>query len=60
MNAVICHGIKTKEAFDKMTVPMCAEIWYPWLQQYYPAFQHNVRLLQIPICRHATIQQMPI
>ncbi|MBD5388817.1 hypothetical protein HDR63_01000 [bacterium] len=33
MNAIICHGIKSKENFDKMTIPMCAAIWYPWLQQ---------------------------
>lgn len=34
MNAIICHGIKvTKESFDKMTMPMCASGWHPWLQQ---------------------------
>ncbi len=32
-NAVICHGVKFKEAFDKMLVPFCASYWYPWLQQ---------------------------
>ena len=33
MNAIICHGVKSKENFDRMTIPMCAAIWYPWLQQ---------------------------
>lgn len=32
-NAVICHGVKFKDAFDKMDVPLCVSCWYPWLQQ---------------------------
>lgn len=32
-NAIICHGVKFKEEFDKMTKPFCASYWYPWLQQ---------------------------
>ena len=32
-NAIICHGVKFKDAFDKMTIPFCASYWYPWLQQ---------------------------
>lgn len=32
-NAIICHGVKFKDAFDKMEIPFCASYWYPWLQQ---------------------------
>lgn len=32
-NAIICHGIKYKEDFDKMEIPFCASYWFPWLQQ---------------------------
>ncbi len=32
-NAIICHGVKFKDAFDKMQIPFCASYWYPWLQQ---------------------------
>ena len=32
-NAIICHGVKLKDAFDKMEIPFCASYWYPWLQQ---------------------------
>ena len=32
-NAVICHGVKFKEDFDKMEIPFCASYWFPWLQQ---------------------------
>lgn len=32
-NAIICHGVKFKDAFDKMEVPFCASYWFPWLQQ---------------------------
>ena len=33
MNAIICHGVKSEESFAKLSIPTCAEIWYPWLQQ---------------------------
>ena len=32
-NAIICHGVKFKEEFDIMPKPLCASMWYPWLQQ---------------------------
>lgn len=32
-NAIICHGIKYKEDFDKMEIPFWASYWFPWLQQ---------------------------
>ena len=32
-NAIICHGVKFKDEFDKMQIPFCASYWYPWLQQ---------------------------
>ena len=32
-NAIICHGVKFKDEFDKMQIPFCASFWYPWLQQ---------------------------
>ena len=33
VNAIICHGVKFKDEFDKMEIPFCASYWYPWLQQ---------------------------
>ena len=32
-NAIICHGIKFEEDFYRMPKPICASMWYPWLQQ---------------------------
>ena len=32
-NAIICHGVKSKESFFEMVVPLCASYWFPWLQQ---------------------------
>ena len=32
-NAIICHSVKFKDAFDKMKIPFCASYWFPWLQQ---------------------------
>lgn len=32
-NAIICHGVKSKESFFEMSVPLCASYWFPWLQQ---------------------------
>lgn len=32
-NVIICHGVKSKEGFKIMNMPLCASYWYPWLQQ---------------------------